>query len=477
MSFFIISCMSRVVAAAALRCLAVAILSLSLAAPALAQSASRTRLRTPPNSSQAGQTVKLIAEVDGIGGGAPTGTVSFSEGGVTLGAGTLSAYGAGQATLASSYGHACALTSAGGVVCWGDNRYGQLGDGTFVSRDVPAPVSGLSSDVVAVTAGVGHSCALTSAGAVKCWGWNDRSQLGDGSLINRSTPVDVTRLSSGVVTIASGGFHNCALSRTGAMKCWGLNNFGQLGVGTTAIHRTPVGVSGFRSGGVAVMAGYLHTCAVTSAGGVKCWGENTVGQLGDGAAWERHTPFALPELSKGVVAVTGGHGHSCALTAAHAVKCWGGNQFGDVGDGTTVNRYHPVDVAGLSSGVVAITNTCALKGNGAVLCWGGGQTTPVVVPDFKKGAVAIAAGGPLCAAFATGVVRCQGESSQGQLGDGTTKVPHGSVQVAGFKALIRARASMLTNSLAVGTHALQASFPGDASHTASSGSQSHVVVP
>jgi alpha-tubulin suppressor-like RCC1 family protein len=477
----------------ALRCVAIALVSFALAAPAVAASASRTRLMAQPGSSKAGLAVKLVAEVDGLGGGAPTGTVSFSEGGVALGAGTLSAYGAGQATLTST----CALTSVGGVMCWGHNEFGAVGDGTTTDRPSPVAVSGLSGGVVAITTGAWHSCALTVAGAVLCWGWNYYGQIGDGTMADRPTPVAVSGLSSGVVAIAAGKFHTCALTSAGAVLCWGYDAHGQLGDGAKyyIVRRlTPVGARGLSSGVVSIAAGGNHSCAVMRNGAARCWGQNDRGQLGDGTRTGRRTPVAVTGLAGGVAAIVAGTLHTCAVTSSHAVKCWGYNHYGQIGDGTTTTRITPVAVSGLSSGVVALAagsyHNCALKGGGGLWCWGrnyfgqlGDRTTtdratPVSVPGHTRGVLAIALDGDhSCVSVGSGVVRCWGSNWHGELGDGTFKHRRAPAPIPGFTALIRARASMLTNSLAVGSHMLQASFPGDAAHTPSSGTQSHMIVP
>jgi alpha-tubulin suppressor-like RCC1 family protein len=245
--------------------------------------------------------------------------------------------------------HTCALLSTGAVKCWGSNSYGQLGDGSTTQRTTPVDVSGLSSGVTAISAGYLHSCALLNTGAVKCWGYNAYGQLGDGSTTRRTTPVDVSGLSSGVTAITTSYHHTCALLNTGAVKCWGYNGSGQLGDGTSGTDRlTPVDVSGLSSGVTAISAGYYSTCALLSTGAVKCWGTNTYGQLGDGTSGtNRLTPVDVSGLSSGVTAISGGYYYTCALLNTGAVKCWGYNGFGQLGDGSTTQSLTPVGVLGI----------------------------------------------------------------------------------------------------------------------------------
>ena len=187
-----------------------------------------------------------------------------------------------------------------------------------------------------IAAGDSHTCALTAGGGVKCWGSNGMG----------STPVNIVGLSSGVTALAAGGGHACAVTAGGGVKCWGSNGSGELGDGTATPRSTPVDVVGLSSGVTALAAGYAHTCAVTAGGGVKCWGDNQATQLGDGTgAWQRTTPVDVVGLSSGVVALTAGWYHTCALTAGGGVKCWGWNTFGEMGDGTTTQRPTPVDVS------------------------------------------------------------------------------------------------------------------------------------
>jgi alpha-tubulin suppressor-like RCC1 family protein len=341
------------------------------------------------------------------------------------------------AAMAAGFGHTCALTTAGAVLCWGANQSGELGDSGQTDRPIPAAVSRLSSGVTAIAAGQHHSCALTTGGGVLCWGANSVGQLGDGTIGNRSTPVAVIGLSSGVTAIAAGNFHTCALTAGGSVLCWGFNSFGQLGDGTTTIRTTPVPVSDLSSGATAIAAGQFHTCAAMATGGVRCWGDNSASQLGDGTTTQRLTPVAVSGLSSGVTAIALGFYHTCALTAAGGVLCWGDNGNGELGDGTTTPSATPVAVSGLSSGVATIaagyTDACALTAAGGVLCWGFNfngqlgdgtttqQTSPVAVSGLDSGVTAIAAGGGhTCALTTGGAPQCWGNNAFGQLGDGTT---------------------------------------------------------
>lgn len=332
--------------------------------------------------------------------------------------------------------HTCALTVDGGVKCWGANDWGQLGDGTLIDKNLPIDVIGLSTGVISISAGDDHTCAVTSSNAVKCWGGNYLGQLGDGTTTKQSTPVDVVDLSSGVSAISLGLYHSCALTVSGGVKCWGSNNYGQLGDGTTSQKNTPVEVVGLSSGISDISSGGSHTCVKTTSGGGKCWGSNDYGQLGDATFSQRNTPVDVIGISEGISEITTGQNHTCAVTQNGEGKCWGWNSYGQLGDGSTFDSEIPVNVVGLQSGVSAIVgsrlSTCALTGAGGVKCWGRNDTgqvgdgtmfdrnVPVDVVGLSSGMIKISAGSyHICVLSSSGKMKCWGRNFYSQLGDGT----------------------------------------------------------
>ncbi len=272
--------------------------------------------------------------------------------------------------------HTCALTAAGGVMCWSDNTFGELGDGSTDFRAQPVAVAGLTSGVVALGAGDNDTCAVLASGGIKCWGTNDFGELGDATTIERDSPVDVAGLDSAATAVTSRLGHTCALLATGAVECWGRGLEGELDNGSELSSSAPVFVSGLTSGAIGVAAGSLHTCAALATGGVKCWGQDDSGEVGDGtfSPTNRLKPVNVLGLTDAVVAITAGNAHTCVLTKLGGVKCWGTNNHGQLGDGTTIARNTPVNVVGLQQGVKAIgagyEHTCAVLTSGAIVCWG-----------------------------------------------------------------------------------------------------------
>jgi alpha-tubulin suppressor-like RCC1 family protein len=353
------------------------------------------------------------------------------------------------------------------VRCWGTNSFGQLGDGTTTPNAEPVAVQGLDSGVSAIAVGGNHSCALLSGGTAKCWGGNYDGQLGDGTNAQRTAPVDVcaggatapcgSNLLTGVTSLSAGFDHTCAVA-SGGLTCWGKNIDGQVGDGTFTARSTPTGVIGLGSDVRAVFAGGFHTCAVTTAGGLKCWGLNTLGQVGDGTTVLRTTPADVIGLSRGVTMAEPGIVHTCAVTSAGGAKCWGANGDGQLGTGTDMGpdtcpgapcSKVPASVSGLTSGVRAVAagryHACALMKAGDAKCWGknddgqlgDGTNESHLAPVDVQGvgdALAIGVGNfHGCVTNAT-AARCWGLNGSGQLGDGSVTTSNTPVDVLGLTA-------------------------------------------
>lgn len=339
--------------------------------------------------------------------------------------------------------HTCAITTANEVMCWGANYFGQLGDGTTIDRLTPVAVVDLPATVTQLQARNNATCAMNLAGGLKCWGANYGGQLGDGTTTARRTPGDVSGLTSGVAKFALGGIHACALTMTGGVKCWGVNESGQLGDGSTTMRLTPVDVVGLSAGVEQLAVGGEFSCAVLTVGGVKCWGANASGQLGDGSKTNRVTPENVYGLSgaaqqpTSVAQLTTGNAHACVLEFNGGVQCWGFNYGGQLGDGTKTDRTTAQVVLGLTSGVKQIStgghHTCAVTASGGAKCWGNNnsgplgdgtttdRTTPVDVLGLTSGVAQISAGAEHTCAVITGdTAKCWGRNNGGQLGDGST---------------------------------------------------------
>jgi alpha-tubulin suppressor-like RCC1 family protein len=242
--------------------------------------------------------------------------------------------------------YACALLTNGAVKCWGANGQGQLGNATTVDSAVPVGVRDLQNGGTAISAGGAHACALDTTSKLRCWGNNFYGQLGNGMMVNVSAPVIPNALASGVVAVSTGEYHTCAILNGGSVRCWGLNEDGQLGNGSSTSSPVPVSVSGLTANVIALAAGYHHTCALLVGGNVRCWGDNSFGQLGDGTKTSTRAPVDVSALAFNVAQIAVGSFRSCARLKSGAVKCWGSNNSGGLGNGTNDDSNTPLSVVG-----------------------------------------------------------------------------------------------------------------------------------
>ena len=398
--------------------------------------------------------------------------------------------------------HTCGIVAEGAAYCWGNNVFGQLGNGSGSNESAPRLVTG-GQTFTAVSAGWGHTCAVTSTGKAWCWGSNQDlmfpeisagGQLGDGTTISSLVPVAV----AGGLTfssIHSGGFHTCGITTSSASYCWGANRSGELGDGTTTSRTAPVAVSGDHSF-LEIRTSFWKTCGLTQSGGAWCWGN----LLGDGTK----------NTSANPVAVTGDHtfnklatgwGHACGLTSGGEAWCWGGNSYGALGDGSiylggqVIESTAPVAVAGGLAFVeiaAGAGHTCAISTQGFAYCWGdngmgqvgdglggdgltrvqmspalvAGQALPTPAPTSTTTATAtpsstlvttatatpipgprkpftslVTGGFHTCGLTSGGEAYCWGSNSNGQLGDGTSDDHASPVAVGGgrrFTSLVAA---------------------------------------
>ena len=341
----------------------------------------------------------------------------------------------------------CALTTRGGVMCWGSNSDGELGNGTTIDSALPIDVIGLAGGVASVSVGWGRTCALTVAGAVWCWG----GSTGDGTSSLRAAPVAVPGLGIGSTSVSAGAFSSCAVTSAGGVVCWGDNTYGELGDGSRTSSLRPVAVSGLAQGVASVSVGDGFACAVTVAGGAKCWGLGAESDLGNGGTGDQLVPVDVVGLSGPVQQVVAANEFACALTDAGGVECWGVNVSGQLGFGSLVaGSDAPVAAQGLSSQVISLSagteGACAVTGAGAAVCWGsethgqvgdGGSTdryVPTAVTGLGSGVTSVSSSLALsaCAVTATGGLRCWGANQFGQLGVGGSADQSLPTQVVGF---------------------------------------------
>ena len=344
----------------------------------------------------------------------------------------------------------CGIHENGKAYCWGNNTYGQLGIGSGYPQTSPTAVL-MPSGVNAFTnlvAGQYHACAVGDDNKPYCWGYNNDGELGDGSTTNRDQPVAVS-LPSGVTSInnlSAGGFKTCGIGDNNVAYCWGGNNHGQIGDGTTTNRTTPTAVS-LPSGVTAftqIKSLYWNTCGLGDNNQSYCWGHNWYRQVGDGASGTQRTSPALVSMPSGVNYIkdfVGGRDHTCGMGDNGKAYCWGGNTYGQIGDGTTSSRSTPYEVS-LPSGVTSLSSlksagftNCAFGSDNKTYCWGANnygqigdgtttnQSTPTAVtPPSGGSSFEFISVGTVntCGMGDDGNAYCWGGNTDGQIGDGTT---------------------------------------------------------
>lgn len=317
------------------------------------------------------------------------------------------------AALALGDDHGCALLrDGGGVVCWGANDHGQLGNGgtgaamaaVAVVDDHGVPLGGLT----AIVAGASHTCALRSDRTVVCWGDDSAGQLGRGATLPgpsvNAVPAPVGLTS--IVAIAAGARHTCAALDNGAVWCWGANDSGQLGAAPSAGASMPVEVvdrAGLALSAAGLGAGATHSCDVGQNATLQCWGSDVDGELGDGMTAATSLPSAAAALGAHVVSVAGGLHFGCALGDDGQVSCFGANDAGQAGQAPGASVAVPTAVPGVelaTAVAAAASQACARRAGGDLVCWGNGAAPATV--RSSVGPIAVGAG-DVCSARAGGV--------------------------------------------------------------------------
>ena len=302
--------------------------------------------------------------------------------------------------VAAGGDHVLLLASDGTVWGWGGNTNGEVGDGstTFRSRSSPVQAYGLSN-IVAIAAGIEHSLALDSSGNVWTWGLNSEGQLGIGSTTSTPWPTMISSF-TGVTAISAGWYHSLTVKSNGTAWSWGYNNSGQLGDGSQTGRTAPVAISGI-SDATAIAGGGDFSVILRSGGTVKSTGGDGLGQLGNGGgAWAVTSPTDVATLTN-IVKIAAGASHALAINTDGDVFAWGANGSGQVGDGTTTHRYGPVGITSLTSAVdylaAGSNHSSAIDEDGVVYSWGGNESgqigdgtnvaratpTPISGPDYE----------------------------------------------------------------------------------------------
>ena len=408
---------------------------------------------------------QIAVTTDGSGVAAATWTAASTVGAQAATA-TVTGFASipftGRSVTFSNNGYTrCELSSTQAAYCWGDNTFGQVGDGTTVNRSVPTLVGGALSFASLADGKADHACGLTAGGQAYCWGSNAFGQLGDGTTTDRTGPVAV----GGGLTftkLAVSLNASCGLTAGGVMRCWGSAGYGLYGDGVQgAVRLAPTVVS---TGGVtftSIALGRQHVCAVATGGAIYCWGNNVNGQIGDGTFITRTAPAALND-GRTYSSVAAGTSQTCGLTTGGAAFCWGAGASGQLGTGTTASTSTPLAVAGgLTFSAIAASNSshsCGLTAAGSMYCWGNngnnqlGDGTPTqrLVPTPVLTSVVFASMSvrnfSSCGRNAAGQPYCWGYNGFGQIGDASFTQRAAPVAVSWIEGVATTAVSLIVNS-------------------------------
>ena len=314
------------------------------------------------------------------------------------------------------------ITKDGSLYTWGDNDYGQLGDGTTTDKYIPKKIM---DNVKLVSLGDFHSAAIMKDGSLYTWGDNSSGQLGDGTTIKRYTPI---KIMDNVRSVSLGNGYSAAIMEDGSLYAWGNNSSGQLGDGTTTKRYTPIKIM---DNVKSVSLGYAYSAAITEDGSLYTWGWNSNGQLGNGTTTDSHTPQKIMDNVKSVS--LGNLNHSAAITEDGSLYAWGNNSSGQLGDGTTTKRYTPIKIMdNVKSISLGNFHSAAITEDGGLYTWGynwygqlgDGTTTNKYIPKkIMDNIKLVSLGNFHSAAIAEdGSLYTWGWNSNGQLGEGTTNI-------------------------------------------------------
>ncbi|WP_415063684.1 Ig-like domain-containing protein [Bdellovibrio sp.] len=348
--------------------------------------------------------------------------------------------GSGFANVRAGTNHTCALKSDGELYCWGANGSGQLGNNSTMSKYVPTLIG---SGYESVSAGNSHTCALQTDGELLCWGSNSYGQLGNNSATNSSTPVSI---GSGYASVSTGASHTCAVKSDGELWCWGNNASGQLGNSSTTNSSTPVSIG---SGYASVSTGASHTCAVKSDGELWCWGNNGSGRLGNNSVVNSSVPVLV---GSGYIRISAGDSHTCAVKSGGGLYCWGSNDSGRLGNNSTISSSVPLSIgSGYTSVSVGNDHSCAMKTGGDLYCWGrdvygqlnNNSTKNSRVPvSIGSGYAGVSSGeSHSCAVKSDGVLFCWGSNDYGRLGNNSMSNSSVPVSIGSGYAAVSASVS------------------------------------